>query len=269
MKKVAETVPKVLTVVNEKGGVGKSAEIASLAWRAGERKLKTMIVDLDSAGGQSVLFKWVAPSTQPVEASSLFAEDFLGGALPRVFDKEIYLVEADEGLLDVESQGMSVDAAGMPIEAGIFKRNLAQLSLGFDLVLIDTPGVLQARVIAAMVAADAMFTPFRYEPQMERSLNRLNKVMSNAKKFNVGLRHLGLVPSMLDCRNPVEVAEIEAMREAFGDMITKAAACRRAHVQRSMLAQRPCWEKARTKSDKHAADEMLAVCDELLDRLFA
>jgi chromosome partitioning protein len=256
--------PRVIAVVNEKGGVGKSALVAHLAFYAAELGQRVLVVDTDSAGGQAALFG--IDKQGVVGASALFAGEAEAQALK--CSEAIYLIPADDAMVDVDRVGLQLEDGGtLPKEAVSFRKNLMEAAAGYDLVLIDTPGALQDRVLCVMFAADAIFTPFSIEAQTSSYLGRVGATYQTVRaKFKPELKHLGLVASMIECRSKSEMAALAELREQAGSLMVPGAVCRRAHIKNSMREGRAVWVKARSKSDKHAAAEMKAVCAELLNR---
>lgn len=256
--------PHIMAVINEKGGVGKSALVAHLAmYAAEERKYKVLVIDTDSAGGQSDLFG-IAP--EGIGASGLFGINV--AVQPIACRPNIDLIPADDAMVDVDRVGLqAVKGKSMPKEAVIFLEQIQAVSKGYDLVLIDTPGALQDRVFCVMCASSSIFTPFAIEAQTERYLGRVGAAYQNVRdSFNPALKHIGLVPSMIDCRNGEERRAIAALREQAGAFMLEGGVCRRAHIKLSMRAGHAVWKKTRTDSDRHAASEMKAICETLLKR---
>lgn len=260
---------KILTVVNEKGGVGKSALIWQLAHRLAEQGKRTLVVDLDAAGGQATLWQVDLENMggEYIRGSQLFAPS-LDGARPYAISPLISLIPADNKLLDVDGAGLSDDGQSFPPEARTFRQRLFEAGHNFEMILIDTPGVLQVRVVAALLSSTALFTPFMVEPQLVPSLNHLNVVIHNVRKLNPLLKYIGLVPNMIDCRSKRELDEVERLRQAFGSLVLPYAICRRAAVKNSMFDGKPVWSR-KSKAAKVAADEAIQACNEILRRVDA
>jgi chromosome partitioning protein len=259
-----QSAPHIMAVINEKGGVGKSALVAHLAMFAAEhRGLKVLVIDTDSAGGQSDLF---GVKSEDVGASGLFAAGV--AVTPLACRPNIDLIPADDAMVDVDRVGLQAgNGKNMPKEAVVFSEQIRVVSKGYDLVLIDTPGALQDRVFCVMCAASSIFTPFAIEAQTERYLGRVGAAYQNVRdSFNPELKHIGLVPSMIDCRNGDERRAIAALREQAGAFMLDGGVCRRAHIKLSMRAGHAVWKRTRTESDRHAASEMKAICETLLKR---
>lgn len=250
---------KILVVGNQKGGVGKTTLSIHLAFHAAEMGWRVLAVDLDEGD----LKEGMAPDAElwarTLRATSLFQLRELTGE-PVAVAANLGLIPADVGLLDIDDQ---------PIEVVMTLRDqLAQLRPDFDLCVIDTPPNLQRRMIAALVAADALISPIGIDAfslaRMPLLVNTINTVREN---YNSRLRMLGFVANRVDPRSRQDVATFPEFRAHFGNQILDVYLTEQAVLRSAAAAGVSVWSHARTGSARAAQKEMRAVCEAIFTRL--
>ncbi|MFC6478645.1 ParA family protein [Pseudomonas asuensis] len=173
----------ILSVSNQKGGVGKTTIDIHLAIRAAEQGKRVLIVDFDE-GDVSQVFPEVAETDEKnyIQSSQLFDGSYVGG-IPRQVAPNLWLIEADLAILDVDD---------MPLEAMYGPRDaLATFADQFDLCIIDTPPNLQRRMLGALVASDAVVTPFNISRFTLARIPKLLNTIESIREVNPNLRLLG------------------------------------------------------------------------------
>ena len=92
---------KILTIANQKGGVGKSTLTVHLAYAALEAGLRVLLVDMDKQGSLSLTFTATKGAASGLVASKLFDEE-PDGTLPEVITDKLAIIRADNGLLSID-----------------------------------------------------------------------------------------------------------------------------------------------------------------------
>lgn len=251
---------KILSVANQKGGVGKSTLTVHLAYAALEAGLRVLLVDMDKQGSLSLTFP-AAPGAAPgLLASKLYAGE-PGSEQPQAITDKLAIIRADNGLL-------SIDKA----ENQVIRRPgaaLLRFAKDWDLCLIDTPPLLGVRLMASLAASDYVVTPVSvglYELAGVADLMQTIHVI-RTQGFNPRLRHVGILPVKTNNRSIEERQALAALRERYGAAILPEELPERAPVRTAIAKRRPVW--VATKGDGHlkAAKEWRAACQSVLERI--
>jgi chromosome partitioning protein len=219
-----QNLPKILTVMNFKGGVGKTTLVANLACCAAKRfGLKVLVVDLDYQGSLSSLLRPVdldASRTNLVgdwlkskRANGVQAEFFkVGTFYPEL---SIDLVTADYELTEIENNQLQrwllhADESTLELPTK-FARTLAYKRNGFvdyDLVIMDAPPRLSVASINALVATSHILIPAKLEHLATEPINKLLSQLLQLKlKFGAKFSVLGAVCNMTHRAEGPTIAE--------------------------------------------------------------
>lgn len=251
---------KILTVANQKGGVGKSTLSVHIAHAAHERGLRVLLVDFDKQGNLSMSFCDGAgvDGAQSLTASRLFQSD---AVLNPTRCGDFALIGADGALEQVEGQGD--DVARLP------RANLARLKKDFDLCVIDTPPAIGKILRGALIASDYVLTPFQmglYEMAGARDLmNTLNLIRATGQ--NPMLKHIGILPMKINTKSPQEMQALQALQSAYGKAVLPYYIAERTAVKQAIARKKPVWTGATGLSHIRARAEWRNACDDILKRM--
>jgi len=253
---------RTIAVVNQKGGVAKSTIASHMAYAALDAGLRVLLVDLDRQGSLSLSFPAIEGEAAGMKASQLFTHE-VPGQLERISD-QLSIIRADKK----ELQDLTAEPG---MEWGP-KRHLSQLSQGFDLTIIDTPGSIgfnPPMTVGALLAATAVVCPFKVGFYEADALNDLWEYLKAIKTpgYNPELRLLGLLPSRINTKSPEEVQALKDVREQLGSLILPHVLVERAAVGASIAKRRPVWKGTRGASHLAAGREMYAACNHILGML--
>lgn len=247
---------KVLTIANQKGGVGKSALSVHTAWGAQQAGKRTLVVDFDGQGNTTATFTR-EPTGTP--ASQLFA-DQPPQLQPQAVGEGLWIIPADVALGDVE--GLPLGSIARP------KQYLQALKDDFDLVVIDTPPNLGRRLLAALIAADFVLSPVALNGYGVQGIQSLQQtILAVKKRWNPGLQNLGILPNMLVARSQNQQRLLRELRQALGERVLPFELVSRVAVSDAIDAGRPVWKYASGESGVKAGKEMKAVIGEILRRM--
>lgn len=253
---------KIFSVANRKGGAAKTTTCVNLAHAAIERGLRVLLVDLDPQRNFSNSF----PATSDEEASTalqLFADGVT--ITPEVITPTLSILRGVEEL----------SMLGAATEASLkrFATNLRALAKGFDLTIIDTPGVLgmaPPMTISGLAAADAVLCPVavgKFEAEAIRDLWRYVHMVK--AKHNPRLNLLGLLPSRINTRSGDEMEALDQLRTDLGKFVLPLMLSENAAVKKSIAQLKPVWRGIRGTGHKNAANEWREATTHLLNVLEA
>jgi chromosome partitioning protein len=207
-------IPRILSVANQKGGVGKTTTSVNLATALAAIGKKVLLVDLDSQGNAStglgikragirkstydVIFEdaSVAETVQPTKVPGLF-----------VLPSSIHLSGAEIELVGADHREFRLQRA-------------LRTSMPYEYVIIDCPPSLSLLTLNALVASDAIVVPLQCEFFALEGLSHLVKTIERVKKsFNPRLDIHGIALTMFDRRNNLSDQVAADVRDHFGDKV--------------------------------------------------
>lgn len=245
---------KVISAVQQKGGVGKSNCIVHLAHDFKERDLRVCVLDFDTQGNATFSMQELLSN---IGASSLFRKDF---TLP-VINPGITVIRGDEGLVNVEN--MSTAEAGENL-----KKNVALLAEHFDVCLIDTAPALGVRMAAALYVSQFVFSPIEVAVYSILGVNKMKKTISNIQKVNPTLEYLGLIPSRYNSRNPLQVENLIELRRTHSNLVAPVVIGQRTSFEEALHRQIPVWKVKKTAARK-AASEIREFAEYVFQKVFS
>lgn len=208
--------PRILSIANQKGGVGKTTTAINLATALAAVGKRVLLVDLDPQGnastGLGVRRSMIRKSSYDLIFDDYQPQDIaVKTRVPNLFvvPSSIHLSGAEIELVNTESREFRL------------RRTLRQAS-GYDYVIMDCPPSLSLLTLNALVASDSVVVPLQCEFYALEGLSQLVKTIQRVQRsFNPELDIHGVVLTMYDRRNNLS-AQVEAdVREYFGDKVYK------------------------------------------------
>ncbi len=201
---------RVVTFVNQKGGVGKTTTAVSLASALGRKGQKVLLVDLDpQANSTSAL--GVDGAELPGVYEALLDELALGDCVVPVAEEHLSLVPANRELSGAEVELVPVMARERRLVNALYP-----IRDRFDWILVDCPPSLGLLTINALTASDSVLIPVQCEYMALEGLSRLVETLELVRRnLNPGLGVLGVLLTMFDGRTRLAQQVVDEVRRHF------------------------------------------------------
>lgn len=206
---------KIIAIINQKGGVGKSTTAINLGAALGEMGKQVLLVDLDPQGNCS--------SGLGVE-KSLIQQCIYDVLLNDVPLEEVIIPDIAEGL-DIAPATINLAGAEVELVSEMARENRLKDAVGsmrgeYDFILIDCPPSLGLLTVNALVAADKLLIPIQCEFYALEGVTKLLESMKRVKsRLNPTLDIYGILLTMYDSRTTLSKQVVDEVREYFGRLV--------------------------------------------------
>lgn len=249
---------KIVSLVNQKGGVAKTTSAVSLAAALGRRGQRVLLIDLDpQANATSAL--GVDGSVLPGVYEVLLDEMAMADCIVELPDEHVSLVPANR-----ELSGAEVELVPQMARERRLTNGVAPLRDRYDWILIDCPPSLGLLTINALTASDSVIIPVQCEYMALEGLSRLNETLDLVRRnLNPSLGVLGVMLTMFDGRTRLAQQVVDEVRGHFPETFKTV-------IPRSVrLSEAPSHGQSIFRYDQggRPATAYDAVAAELLERV--
>jgi len=230
---------RIISVINQKGGVGKTTTVINLATALAELGKKILVIDLDPQGNATTglgisnndndknIYKIIIGQNNPnncIQPSCVKNLDLIGS--------------------NVNLSGLEVETASDPKRAFLLKEILDQnekLFSQYENIFIDCPPSLSLLTIMALVVADELLVPLQTEFFALEGISQLVKTIDRIKiNLNPNLAIRGILLTMFDKRNKLSSQVDEEARKYFKDKVYKTVIPRNVRLSEAPSHGVPC-----------------------------
>ena len=211
---------KIISVINQKGGVGKTTTVINLAAGLSMRGKKILVIDLDPQGNATTgLGLSNTENSEQTIYSVLNGNKKISEVIQSTNFENLNLVTSN-----VDLSGLEVETAGDSRRAFKLKDELASIlndsGRSYDYILIDCPPSLSLLTIMALVASDALVVPLQTEFFALEGLTQLMKTIERIKSnLNSSLDIRGILLTMYDKRNKLSNEVEQEARNYFKEKV--------------------------------------------------
>ncbi len=247
---------RVVAVLNQKGGVGKTTTAINLGAYLAKSGKSVLIIDFDPQGNAT---SGLGLDKQSVAVSSydvLHDASQVEKAIYETATENLYIMPTNASLANAE-----VELVEREKREHVLKDSLA--SLTFDFILIDCPPALGLLTVNALVAADELLIPVQAEYYALEGLTQLLSVMQRVKQtLNPKLELTGVIVTMYDSRTSLSEQVHDELKKHFGTKLFKTVIPRNVKLAEAPSHGRPVaehdkWSKG-ARAYKALAKEVLS-----------
>jgi chromosome partitioning protein len=252
-------VGEIIACANQKGGVGKTTTVVSLASYLAMDGWRVLLVDMDPQGNAT---SGVGVDKDAVDASVydiLLSETAIADVLKPTTIENLSILPSNRSLA-----GAEVELVPNPGRERRLKRGLDGAGDQFDFILLDCPPSLSLLTVNALTAADSVLIPLQCEYYALEGLSQMVAIIDLIRDhLNPGLRLKGVVLTMHDGRTRLSAGVTAEVRSKLGRQVFQAV------VPRSVsLAEAPGYGRpiAQYSPDSRGARAYQAIASEVLTR---
>ena len=253
---------KVITVTNQKGGVGKTTTSINLSFYLAKKNKRVLLIDFDPQGNATSGLGIDKRDLKETMCDVMLGEAELKNITCQANQKikKLFVAPTVPELANVE-----VQMADMEDKFRVLKKAIDTVKDDYDYVIIDSPPSLSLLTVNGMIAADYLLLPVQTEFYALEGVAQLLESMNLVKKaMNPKLKLLGVLATMYDRRTVLSSQTLAELKRYFKDKVFETTIPRNVR-----LAEAPSHGVAIGQYDRFSkgAKAYKSLADEVIERI--
>lgn len=265
----------VISISNQKGGVGKSVTTSSLGFGLARKGKKVLLLDTDPQASLTISLGFPKPEELPVTLANVMNGILQENPMP-VSEGIIRQIEGVDLMpASIELSGVEISLVNAMSRETILRQYVEAVKPLYDFILVDTSPSLGMLTVNALAAADSVLIPVQAEYLPAKGLELLLKTVARVRRqINPELAITGILLTMVNERTNDAREIIETLTAAYGDKLTifgkiprSVRASEIAKLGKSIYAHDPNGKVA--AAYESLTEKLLASCDPHVREVFA
>ncbi len=250
---------KIVAILNQKGGVGKTTTTINAAAYLAKKGRKVLIIDGDPQGNATSGLGLDKNQLNKTLYDVILGQHPANKAVIEIGGPGLHLLPSNAGLASAE-----IELVNQIDREGALKKALENIA-GYDYIFIDCPPALGLLTINALTAADYVFIPVQAEYYALEGLSQLLQLVQEVKtSLNPKLEILGVVITMYDSRNSLSNQVHTELASHFGDKLFRTVIPRNVRLAEAPSFGRTIHEHDRFSRGARAYKQLAREIDAIL-----
>jgi chromosome partitioning protein len=248
---------KVIAIVNQKGGVGKTTTTVNVSAYLAEKGKKVLLVDIDPQGNATIGLGIDKHAEEANINDVLMGDENLAAVIKKTSIDGLFLAASNVNLAGAEIQLVEMEEREFRL-----KQSLAEIKKDYDYIMIDCPPALGLLTLNSLVAADSVLIPIQCEFYALEGLARLLETVELVKdSLNPQLMIEGALITMFDSRTSLSVQVLEEIKKKFKNRAYETIIPRNVRLSEAPSFGKPISQYDKSsrgaKAYEHLAEEII------------
>ncbi|EEH31683.1 ParA family protein [Borreliella burgdorferi] len=247
---------KIISVINQKGGVGKTTSAINISYSMTLLNKKILLIDIDSQGN----------STSGTNTSKHIAEK----SSYELINKKIKVKPLNHFGLDIIPSNIKLALLEKELINELSRENFLKNALTlyekdkYDFIIIDCPPTLSILTINALIASNYLLIPIETEFFAFEGINQLIDTITTVKQINKNLEIAGVFINKYDIRNKSKEKYVSSLKKVFKEKLLNTKIRKNITISKSQEAKMPVYEYDK---ESNAAKDFLELSKEIINKI--